>query len=50
MQRPEVPLQKKKKCKWMGSAQTIFRESSVQDLHRIFAVHLFKKKYILLNR
>lgn len=49
MQRPEVPLQKKK-CKWMGSTQTIFRESSVQDLHRIFAVHLFKKKYILLNR
>lgn len=41
---------KKKKCKWMGSAQTIFRESSVQDLHRIFAVHLLKKKYILLNR
>lgn len=34
---------KKKKCKWMGSTQTIFRESSVQDLHRIFAVHLLKK-------
>lgn len=34
---------KKKKCKWMGSTQTILRESSVQDLHRIFAVHLLKK-------